>query len=76
MALMNKKEKQLYTLLLDHDGEWFSGNKLPFLLGYASKHSMQVSLSFKKMVDRGWIEQQRIEGSLSYRTNMKGKLGG
>ena len=76
MALMNRKEKQLYTLLLDHDGEWFSGNKLPFLLGYASKHSMQVSLSFKKMVDRGWIEQQRIEGSLSYRTNMKGKLGG
>jgi superfamily II DNA or RNA helicase len=76
MALMNKKEKQLYTLLLDHDGEWFSGNKLPFLLGYASKHSMQVSLSFKKMVDRDWIEQQRIEGSLSYRTNMKGKLGG
>jgi hypothetical protein len=37
---------------------------------------MQVNLNFKKMVDRGWIEQQRIEGSLSYRTNMKGKLGG
>jgi DNA excision repair protein ERCC-3 len=74
--LMSKKEEQLFTLLLDHDGEWFSGNKLPFLLGYASKHSMQVSLNFKRMVDKGWIEQQRADGSLSYRTNMRGKMGG
>lgn len=74
--LMSKREEQLFKLLLDHDGEWFSGDKLPFLLGYASKHSMQVSLNFKKMVDRGWIEQQRMGKSLSYRTNMRGKMGG
>jgi DNA excision repair protein ERCC-3 len=74
LNLMSKKEEQLFTMLLDHDGEWFSGDKLPFLLGYASKHSMQVNLSFKKMVDRGWIEQERIGKSLSYRTNMKGKM--
>ena len=76
MNLMTKKEKQLFTLLLDHDGEWFSSEKLPFLLGYASKKAMKTSsISFKKMVDRGWIEQEWIEGSLSYRTNMKGKMG-
>jgi DNA excision repair protein ERCC-3 len=74
--LMSKKEKQLYTLLLDHDGEWFSREKLPFILGYASKDSMRVSLDFGKMVGRGWIEQTRIDGSLSYRTNMRGKMGG
>lgn len=75
MNLMTKKEKQLFTLLLDHDGEWFSSEKLPFLLGYASKMAMKTSsISFKKMVDRGWIEQQRIEGTMSYRTNMKGKM--
>jgi hypothetical protein len=73
--LMSKKEEQLFILLLDHDGEWFSGDKLPFLLGYASKHSMQVSLNFKKMVSRGWIEQSRQGRSLSYRTNMRGKMG-
>lgn len=74
LKLMSKREKQLFILLLDHDGEWFSGDKLPFILGYASKHSMKVSLNFKRMADKGWIEQQRIDKFLSYRTNMKGKM--
>jgi hypothetical protein len=74
LVLMTKKEQELFTILLDHDGEWFSREKLPFLLGYASKDSMRVSLNFGKMVSRGWIEQERINGSLSYRTNMKGKM--
>lgn len=76
LALMSKKEQELFTILLDHDGEWFSREKLPFLLGYASKDSMRVSLNFGKMVSRGWIEQERINGSLNYRTNMRGKMGG
>lgn len=76
LALMTKKEQELFTILLDHDGEWFSREKLPFLLGYASKDSMRVSLNFGKMVSRGWIEQERVNGSLSYRTNMRGKMGG
>jgi len=71
-----KKEKQLYILLLDHDGEWFRRDKLPLLLGYASQHSMDVSLNLGKMVSRGWIEQQRENrGASSFRTNMTGRMG-
>ena len=76
MALMNKKEQQLFTLLLDHDGEWFSRQRLPLLLGYASIDTMRHSIDFVKMVDRGWIEEQRQGKGSSYRTNMKGKMSG
>jgi DNA excision repair protein ERCC-3 len=74
IATMSNKEKQLYTMLLDHDGEWFSRDKLPFLLGYASKDSMRVSLDLPRMVDKGWIESKREGSGLSYRTNMRGKM--
>jgi DNA excision repair protein ERCC-3 len=76
MALMNKKEQQLFTLLLDHDGEWFSRQRLPLLLGYASIDTMRHSIDFVKMVDRGWIEEQRQGKGSSYQTNMKGKMSG
>ena len=76
LNLMNDKEQQLFTLLLDHDGDWFSTEKLPFLLGYSSKHSMQVNFAFAKMVSRGWIESKRDGRITSYRTNMRGKMGG
>jgi DNA excision repair protein ERCC-3 len=76
MALMNKKEQQFFTLLLDHDGEWFSRQRLPLLLGYASIDTMRHSIDFVKMVDRGWIEEQRQGKGSSYRTNMKGKMSG
>ena len=76
MVLMNKKEQQLFTLLLDHDGEWFSRQRLPLLLGYASIDTMRHSIDFVKMVDRGWIEEQRQGKGSSYRTNMKGKMSG
>jgi len=76
MALMNKKEQQLFTLLLDHDGEWFSRQRLPLLLGYASIDTMRHSIDFVVMVDRGWIEEQRQGKGSSYRTNMKGKMSG
>jgi DNA excision repair protein ERCC-3 len=75
MALMNKKEKQLYTLLLDHDGEWFSRGKLPLVLGYASSDTMRHSIDFVKLVDRKWIEEKREGKGSSYRTNMKGQVG-
>lgn len=75
MALMNRKEKQLYTLLLDHDGEWFSRQRLPLVLGYASNDTMRHSIDFVKMVERGWIEEKREMKASSYRTNMKGKMG-
>lgn len=75
LALMKRKEKQVFTIFLDHDGEWFRRDKLPLLLGYSSVHSMSVTLDLPKMVTRGWIEQQRGGGMLSYRTNMKGKVG-
>jgi DNA excision repair protein ERCC-3 len=75
-ALMSKKELEFFTLLLDHDGEWFSTDKLPFLLGYSSKHSLQVNFDFSKMISRGWIEKQKEGNSTSYRTNMRGKMGG
>ena len=80
IGLMNKKEKQLYTLLLDHDGEWFSSQRLPLLLGYASDSGLRGGIDFSRMVERGWIEQ-KAEGTgqqgrprSSYRTNMKGKM--
>lgn len=73
MATMNSKEKQFFTLLLDHDGEWFSRKRLPLLLGYSSVDTMRHSIDFTKMVSRGWIEQRGRPAS--YRTNMKGKLG-
>jgi superfamily II DNA or RNA helicase len=77
MSLMNKKQKQFYTLLLDHDGEWFSRKTLPMLLGYAGETgAFQSTLDFRKLVERGWIEQKREGNTLSYRTNMKGKMGG
>jgi DNA excision repair protein ERCC-3 len=76
IALMNKKEKQLYSLLLDHDGEWFSRQRLPLLLGFASDDGLAHSIDFVKLVDRGWIESKREGRGSSYRTNMKGKLGG
>jgi len=76
MHLMSRKEQQLFTLLLDHDGEWFSREKLPLLLGYASCDTMRHSIDYPKMIERGWIEAKREGGALSYRTNMKGKLGG
>jgi hypothetical protein len=76
MALMNKKQRQFYTLLLDHDGEWFSRQRLPLLLGYAGESGgFQATMDFPKMVQRGWIEQTREGGHLSYRTNIKGKMG-
>jgi hypothetical protein len=34
------------------------------------------SINLARMVNRNFIEQQRDDGSLSYRTNMKGKMGG
>lgn len=74
MALMNKKEKQFYTLLLDHDGEWFIRQRLPLLLGFASDNVMAHSLDFVKLVDRGWIESKREGRISSYRTNMRGKM--
>ena len=76
MALMNKKERQLYTLLLDHDGEWFSRKRLPLLLGYASDDTMRHSIDFARMVDRDWIEEKREGKGSSYRTNMRGRMGG
>lgn len=77
MALMTKKEKELFILLLDHDGEWFKREKLALLLGYANVGSMVTSsINLARMVNRNFIEQQRDDGSLSYRTNMKGKMGG
>ena len=77
MNLMTKKEKELFILLLDHDGEWFKREKLALLLGYANVGSMVTSsINLARMVNRNFIEQQRDEGSLSYRTNMKGKMGG
>jgi len=76
MALMNNKEKQLYTLLLDHDGEWFSRKRLPILLGYASDDTLRHSINLVKMVERDWIEEKREGRVCSYRTNMKGKMGG
>ena len=77
MALMNKKQKQFYTLLLDHDGEWFSRQRLPMLLGYAGESGgFQSTLDFPKLVQRGWIEQKREGKGTSYRTNMKGKMEG
>lgn len=76
MNLMNNKEQQLFTLLLDHDGSWFSREKLPLLLGYASDDTMRHSINFSKMVGRGWIESQREGRTTSYRTNMRGKMGG
>jgi len=76
LNLMNTKEKQLFTLLLDHDGSWFSREKLPLLLGYASDDTMRHSIDFTKMVERGWIETQRQGRASSYRTNMRGKMGG
>lgn len=77
MALMNKKQKQFYTLLLDHDGEWFSRKQLPMILGYAGESGgFQATLDFPKLVQRGWIEQKREGNGTSYRTNMKGKMGG
>jgi len=72
---MNRKEKQLYTLLLDHDGEWFSRQRLPLLLGFASNDTMRHSIDFVRMVERGWIEEKRENKASSYRTNMKGKMG-
>ena len=74
MALMNKKEKQFYTLLLDHDGEWFSRQRLPLLLGFSSDDGLAHSIDFVKLVDRGWIESKREGRGSSYRTNMKGKM--
>ncbi len=76
LNLMNTKEKQLFTLLLDHDGSWFSREKLPLLLGYASDDTMRHSIDFTKMIERGWIETQRQGRASSYRTNMRGKMGG
>lgn len=76
VALMNKKEKQFYMMLLDHDGEWFKRDKLPLLLGYASDDTMRHAVDFRKMVDRGWIEKKLDGRELSYRTNVKGKVGG
>jgi hypothetical protein len=77
LNLMTKKEKELFTLLLDHDGDWFNTDKLPFLLGYSSKHSMMVANSgFTNMVGRGWIESKRDGQTTSFRTNMRGKMGG
>lgn len=76
LNLMNNKEKQLFTLLLDHDGNWFSREKLPLLLGYASNDTMRHSIDFRRMVERGWIESQRNGQKTSYRTNMQGKMGG
>jgi len=77
MALMNKKQRQFYTLLLDHDGEWFSRQRLPMLLGYAGESGgFKATLDFPKLVQRGWIEQKREGNGTSYRTNMKGKMGG
>jgi DNA excision repair protein ERCC-3 len=75
LGLLSKREKQLFILLLDHDGEWFSKEKLPLLLGYTSVHSMH-RINFAKMVDRGWIEKSCVEGVVSFRTNMRGKVGG
>ena len=75
MALMTKKEKELFILLLDHDGEWFKREKLPLLLGYANVGSMVTSsINLARMVNRGSIDQKREGNTLSYRTNMKGKL--
>jgi len=77
MALMSKKEKELFILLLDHDGEWFKREKLPLLLGYANVGSMVTSsINLARMVNRNYIEQKREGNTLSYRTNMKGKMEG
>jgi DNA excision repair protein ERCC-3 len=76
LNLMNAKEQQLFTLLLDHDGSWFSREKLPLLLGYASIDTMRHSIDFGKMIGRGWIESQREGRTTTYRTNMRGKMGG
>jgi DNA excision repair protein ERCC-3 len=76
IALMSNKEKQFYTMLLDHDGEWFKRAKLPLLLGYASNDTMRHAIDFRKMVDKDWIEEKRDARELSYRTNMKGKMSG
>ncbi len=74
VALLNKKEKQFYTLLLDHDGEWFSRQRLPLLLGFSSDDGLAHSIDFVKLVDRSWIESKREGRGSSYRTNMKGRM--
>jgi len=74
IALLNKKEKQFYTLLLDHDGEWFSRQRLPLLLGFSSDDGLAHAIDFVKLVDKGWIESKREGRGSSYRTNMKGRM--
>lgn len=44
------------------------------LLGYTSEDSMRHSIGFERLVDRGYIEQSKIEGKLAYRANMRARV--
>lgn len=75
MQTLNKPQQRLWKFLLQNDGSWFKRGKLPLLLGYTSVDSMQHSIDFVWMVSKRYIEQQKMDGELAYRTNMRTRVG-
>lgn len=75
MQTLSKSEQRFWKLLLQNDGSWFRRDKLPLLLGYTSEDSMGHLIRFGKLVERGYIEQSKIDRKFAYRTNMRAKVG-
>jgi hypothetical protein len=74
MGGLTGPQRRLYQLLLQNDGTWFKKSKLPLVLGYASEHSMDVTVNMGQLVRKGLIERSRLDGETGYRTNVSSRV--
>jgi hypothetical protein len=69
MAQLKPKEQQFFGFLLQNDGVWYSREKLPVLLGFATGNAMRKAIDFPRLVEKKWIECKTEQRVLSYRTS-------
>jgi len=74
LAQLGKGQQRFYSLLLQNDGQYFRISQMPLLLGYTSVVSFRVSVNPYELVQKGYIEQKKVDGELSYRTNLRSKM--
>jgi len=74
MAQLSRGQQKLYSLLLQNDGSFFRISQLPLLLGYTSTHSFLVSVKPQELVKKNYVEQKKVDGETSYRTNLRSKV--
>jgi hypothetical protein len=72
----DKREEYIFALTGYPVGlgwQHFRVSQIPLLLGYTSVVSFRVSVNPYELVKKGYVEQKKVDGELSYRTSVRAK---